>query len=194
MRWSTNSTPMFREPSSVWTRLTSLAPPEQMRFCQRTSQVGVLCLFQAHLYAVARQRQRHQHQLEALSPAQSALAFKSSWHSVLSSVHLLWTCTFCADAISQAAAATAEAIKRGNTRCQVEILLPEFWDPISGQTLCQQTTLTLRACSTARIHIMRLTAAPTADTVNTLPQRVSVQTCAFVLPCLTETCVLSWPG
>jgi len=37
-----------------------------------------------------------------------------------------------ADAISQSARATAEAITRGNTRCQVEILLPEFWDPISG--------------------------------------------------------------
>jgi lipoate synthase len=38
-----------------------------------------------------------------------------------------------ADAIRQAALATAEAIKAGNTRTQVEILLPEFWDPISGQ-------------------------------------------------------------
>ncbi|GBF95285.1 hypothetical protein Rsub_08316 [Raphidocelis subcapitata] len=37
-----------------------------------------------------------------------------------------------ADAVADAAAATADAINRGNTRCQVEILLPEFWDPISG--------------------------------------------------------------
>jgi hypothetical protein len=37
-----------------------------------------------------------------------------------------------ADAVADAAAATAEAIARGATRCQVEILLPEFWDPISG--------------------------------------------------------------
>jgi len=37
-----------------------------------------------------------------------------------------------ADAVSDAAAATAAAIARGVTRCQVEIMLPEFWDPISG--------------------------------------------------------------
>ncbi|KIZ07856.1 hypothetical protein MNEG_0109 [Monoraphidium neglectum] len=37
-----------------------------------------------------------------------------------------------ADAVADAAAATANAINRGNARCQVEILLPEFWDPISG--------------------------------------------------------------
>jgi len=37
-----------------------------------------------------------------------------------------------ADAVADAAMATAEAIARGATRCQVEILLPEFWDPISG--------------------------------------------------------------
>ncbi|KAI8476005.1 MAG: hypothetical protein J3K34DRAFT_516919 [Monoraphidium minutum] len=37
-----------------------------------------------------------------------------------------------ADAVADAALATADAINRGNMRCQVEILLPEFWDPISG--------------------------------------------------------------
>ena len=37
-----------------------------------------------------------------------------------------------ADAVADAAAATAAAINGGSTRCQVEILLPEFWDPISG--------------------------------------------------------------
>jgi hypothetical protein len=37
-----------------------------------------------------------------------------------------------ADAVEDAAAATAAAIARGVTRCQVEIMLPEFWDPISG--------------------------------------------------------------
>jgi hypothetical protein len=37
-----------------------------------------------------------------------------------------------ADAVQDAAAATAAAIARGVTRCQVEIMLPEFWDPISG--------------------------------------------------------------
>ncbi|KAF8072802.1 AGO3 [Scenedesmus sp. PABB004] len=37
-----------------------------------------------------------------------------------------------ADAITDAAAATASAINSGVLRCQVEILLPEFWDPISG--------------------------------------------------------------
>ncbi|KAG2454248.1 hypothetical protein HYH02_001282 [Chlamydomonas schloesseri] len=37
-----------------------------------------------------------------------------------------------ADSIDQAAQATAEAIQRGNMRCQVELHLPEFWDPISG--------------------------------------------------------------
>ena len=36
------------------------------------------------------------------------------------------------EAIKQAADATAEAIGRGNSRCQVELLLTEFWDPISG--------------------------------------------------------------
>jgi len=34
--------------------------------------------------------------------------------------------------VAQAAAATATAINSGVMRCQVEILLPEFWDPISG--------------------------------------------------------------
>jgi hypothetical protein len=37
-----------------------------------------------------------------------------------------------ADALKQAAEATAAAIQRSNARCQVEILLTEFWDPISG--------------------------------------------------------------
>ncbi|EFJ41630.1 hypothetical protein VOLCADRAFT_98381 [Volvox carteri f. nagariensis] len=37
-----------------------------------------------------------------------------------------------ADSIDEAAKATAEAIQRGNVRCQVELHLPEFWDPISG--------------------------------------------------------------
>jgi hypothetical protein len=37
-----------------------------------------------------------------------------------------------AGAVADAAEATADAVTRGNTRCQVEILLPEFWDPISG--------------------------------------------------------------
>lgn len=37
-----------------------------------------------------------------------------------------------ADAVQDAAEATAAAIARGATRCQVEIMLPEFWDPISG--------------------------------------------------------------
>jgi hypothetical protein len=37
-----------------------------------------------------------------------------------------------AGAVLDAAAATANAVMRGNTRCQVELLLPEFWDPISG--------------------------------------------------------------
>ncbi|KAF6259315.1 hypothetical protein COO60DRAFT_1024742 [Scenedesmus sp. NREL 46B-D3] len=37
-----------------------------------------------------------------------------------------------ADAVSQAADATAAAINGGINRCQVEIHLPEFWDPISG--------------------------------------------------------------
>ncbi|KAJ9505336.1 hypothetical protein QJQ45_021834 [Haematococcus lacustris] len=37
-----------------------------------------------------------------------------------------------ADALREAALATAEAIKAGNLRTQVEILMPEFWDPISG--------------------------------------------------------------
>lgn len=37
-----------------------------------------------------------------------------------------------ADSIEEAAKATAEAILRGNSRTQVEIHLPEFWDPISG--------------------------------------------------------------
>jgi hypothetical protein len=37
-----------------------------------------------------------------------------------------------AGAVEDAAAATANAVTRGNTRCQVELLLPEFWDPISG--------------------------------------------------------------
>lgn len=37
-----------------------------------------------------------------------------------------------AGAVQDAAAATANAVMRGNTRCQVELLLPEFWDPISG--------------------------------------------------------------
>ena len=37
-----------------------------------------------------------------------------------------------AGAVADAAAATAMAVTRGNTRCQVELLLPEFWDPISG--------------------------------------------------------------
>eukprot|EP00879_Flechtneria_rotunda_P023998 GHRR01025419.1.p1 GENE.GHRR01025419.1~~GHRR01025419.1.p1 ORF type:complete len:236 (+),score=46.74 GHRR01025419.1:208-915(+) len=36
------------------------------------------------------------------------------------------------DAVAQAASATAVAINGGIVRCQVEILLPEFWDPISG--------------------------------------------------------------
>lgn len=37
-----------------------------------------------------------------------------------------------ADSIDEAAKATAEAIQRGNTRCQVELHMPDFWDPISG--------------------------------------------------------------
>ncbi|GLC58065.1 hypothetical protein PLESTB_001314600 [Pleodorina starrii] len=37
-----------------------------------------------------------------------------------------------ADSIDEAAKATAEAIQRGSSRCQVELHLPEFWDPISG--------------------------------------------------------------
>ncbi|GIL69195.1 hypothetical protein Vretimale_12588 [Volvox reticuliferus] len=37
-----------------------------------------------------------------------------------------------ADSIDEAAKATAEAIQRGSNRCQVELHLPEFWDPISG--------------------------------------------------------------
>ncbi|GFR47790.1 hypothetical protein Agub_g9560 [Astrephomene gubernaculifera] len=37
-----------------------------------------------------------------------------------------------ANAIDEAARATAEAIQRGNNRCQVELHMPEFWDPISG--------------------------------------------------------------
>lgn len=32
--------------------------------------------------------------------------------------------------VMQAAEATAKAINGGIPRCQVEILLPEFWDPI----------------------------------------------------------------
>lgn len=36
------------------------------------------------------------------------------------------------DSISQAATACAEAIRAGCTRCIVEILVPEFWDPVSG--------------------------------------------------------------
>lgn len=36
------------------------------------------------------------------------------------------------NALNQAAAATADAIARSNNRCQVELLLTEFWDPISG--------------------------------------------------------------
>uniref|UniRef100_A0A383WB98 DUF1995 domain-containing protein n=1 Tax=Tetradesmus obliquus TaxID=3088 RepID=A0A383WB98_TETOB len=37
-----------------------------------------------------------------------------------------------ADAVAQAADATAAAINGGINRCQVEIHLPEYWDPISG--------------------------------------------------------------
>jgi len=37
-----------------------------------------------------------------------------------------------AGALQQAADATAEAVQRSNCRCQVELLLTEFWDPISG--------------------------------------------------------------
>lgn len=36
------------------------------------------------------------------------------------------------DALAQAAASTALAIERGASRCVVEILLAEFWDPVSG--------------------------------------------------------------
>lgn len=37
-----------------------------------------------------------------------------------------------ADSISGAAECTSLAILRSNSRTQVELLLPEFWDPISG--------------------------------------------------------------
>lgn len=36
------------------------------------------------------------------------------------------------DALVAASKSTAAAIARGNQRCVVEVLLPEFWDPISG--------------------------------------------------------------
>lgn len=36
------------------------------------------------------------------------------------------------DALAQAAASTALALDRGASRCVVEILLAEFWDPVSG--------------------------------------------------------------
>lgn len=36
------------------------------------------------------------------------------------------------DALAQAAASTALAVERGSSRCVVEILLAEFWDPVSG--------------------------------------------------------------
>lgn len=36
------------------------------------------------------------------------------------------------DALAQAAASTALAVERGASRCVVEILLAEFWDPVSG--------------------------------------------------------------
>lgn len=36
------------------------------------------------------------------------------------------------DALVQASRATSAAISRGNKRCVVEVLLAEFWDPISG--------------------------------------------------------------
>ncbi len=36
------------------------------------------------------------------------------------------------DALARASKATIAAIARGNNRCQVEVLLSEFWDPISG--------------------------------------------------------------
>jgi len=36
------------------------------------------------------------------------------------------------DALVAASKSTAAAIERGNQRCVVEVLLPEFWDPISG--------------------------------------------------------------
>lgn len=43
-----------------------------------------------------------------------------------------------ADALDAAAAATSEAIDRGCERCVVEILLPEFWDPLSGPVYAEE--------------------------------------------------------
>jgi len=42
------------------------------------------------------------------------------------------------DALVRASQATAAAIGRGNGRCQVEVLLAEFWDPISGALFSEE--------------------------------------------------------
>ena len=42
------------------------------------------------------------------------------------------------DSINQAARATQEAIGKGSARCCAEILLPEFWDPISGAVFSEE--------------------------------------------------------
>ena len=42
------------------------------------------------------------------------------------------------DALVRASQATMAAIARGNNRCQVEVLLAEFWDPISGPLFSEE--------------------------------------------------------
>jgi hypothetical protein len=42
------------------------------------------------------------------------------------------------DSLNQAAEATTYAISKGIERCSAEILLPEFWDPISGAVFSQE--------------------------------------------------------
>lgn len=42
------------------------------------------------------------------------------------------------DSLNQAAEATSDAIKKGVPRSVVEILLPEFWDPMSGAVFAEE--------------------------------------------------------
>jgi hypothetical protein len=42
------------------------------------------------------------------------------------------------DSLRQAAEATNDAVLKGNPRCSVEILLPEFWDPMSGAVFSEE--------------------------------------------------------
>lgn len=76
------------------------------------------------------------------------------------------------DSLMQAAQSTSEAAQKGCARAVVEILLPEFWDPISGAIfgdegdqmrwwkLCKRFADNLIECTKAsKVTVVRMRAA-----------------------------------